>query len=168
MIEIRPAKADDVKNIASLYVHNHRTTYKNFLPAEYFETLTQSYAENKWQSYIADKNNHVWVAEDESVFLGFAASTADEELTGVWYLDSLHVCEKSRGKGIGSALIQTVGKYAYEGGYKKLSICIVKGNDSAGALYRKLGARHYKDFEGKLSHSEKLLWDNLKIFSENL
>lgn len=168
MTEIRLAKADDVKNIAALYVYNHRTTYKNLLPAEYFETLTESYAENKWQSYIDDTNNRVWVAEDESGFLGFAASTADEELTTVWYLDSLHVCEKARGRGIGTALIKTVGNYAYECGYEKMSICIVKGNDNAGALYRKLGARHYKDFEGKLSHSEKLLWDNLKFFSEKL
>lgn len=164
MTQIRLAKADDVKNIASLYVFNHRTTYKNLLPAEYFETLTQAYAENKWQDYIADTNNRVWVAEDESGFLGFTASTADEELTTVWYLDSLHVCEKARGRGIGTALIKTVGRYALINGYEKMSICIVKGNGTAGALYRKLGARHYKDFEGKLSHSEKLLWEDLKNF----
>lgn len=163
-MKIRPANERDVKSIASLYVHNHRTTYKNLLPAEYFESLTEAYAEKKWQSYIADKSNRVWVAENEGCFIGFAASTADEELTNVWYLDSLHVCENARGIGVGTALIKTVGRYAYEGGYEKMSICIVKGNDNAGSLYRKLGARHYKDFEGKLSHSEKLLWDELKIF----
>ena len=168
MLKIRPAKAADVKNIASLYVYNHRTTYRNFLPAEYFETLTDTYARNKWQTYIADKNNRVWIAEGENGFLGFVASTADEELAGVWYLDSLHVCESARGKGVGTALIKTVGHYAFDNGYKKMSICIVKGNDNAGALYRKLGARHYKDFDGKMSHSEKLLWDDLKIFSEKL
>lgn len=168
MLEIRPAGPEDVKNIASLYVCNHRTTYKNLLPAEYFETLTDTYAENKWQKYIADNNNCVWVAEDEGAFLGFVASTLDDELPDVWYLDSLHVCESARGKGVGTALIKTVGKYALDNGYKKMSICIVKGNDNAGDLYRKLGAEHYKDFEGKLSHSEKLLWNDLKIFSENL
>ena len=51
-----------------------------------------------------------------------------------------------------------------KGGYEKMSICIVKGNDNAGNLYRKLGARHYKDFTGKMSHSEKLLWDDLSVF----
>lgn len=167
-MKIRPANERDVKSIASLYVNNHRATYKNLLPAEYFETLTEAYAESKWQAYIADKSNRVWVAEAENGFLGFAASMPDEELTDVWYLDSLHVCEKARGRGVGTALIKAVGRYALESGFEKMSICIVRGNDKAGGLYRRLGARHYKDFEGKLSHSEKLLWDNLKIFSESL
>lgn len=161
---IRPADKRDAESIASLYVYNHRTTYKNLLPEEYFEKLTKEYAENKWYTYIADENNRVWVAENDGLFLGFAASMPDEELTDVWYLDSLHVCEKARGRGVGTALIRAVGKYAFDNGYEKMSICIVKGNDNAGGLYRKLGARHYKDFTGKMSHSEKLLWDDLEIF----
>ena len=165
---IRPARTKDTENIAALYVHNHRTTYKNLLPEEYFEALTEEYAESKWQTYIDDEKNRVWVAENEEGFLGFVASTVDEELSEVWYLDSLHVCEKARGRGVGTALIKTVGSYAYQSGYKKMSICIVKGNDKASTLYRKLGARHYKDFKGKMALSEKLLWDELKIFSENL
>ncbi|MBQ6601661.1 MAG: GNAT family N-acetyltransferase [Clostridia bacterium] len=162
---IRPARTEDAENIAALYVRNHRTTYKNLLPAEYFEALTEEAAQSKWKSYIDDESNRVWVAEDESGFLGFVASTKDEELENVWYLDSLHVCERARGKGIGTALIKLVGGYAYKDGYEKMSICIVKGNDNAGNLYRKLGARHYKDFEGKMSLSEKLLWDDLKNFA---
>ena len=164
MLTIRFADKNDVPHIAETYVHNHRTTYKNLLPAEYFETLTPEYAVKKWREYIADGNNRVWVAEDESGFLGFAASMPDEELYNVWYLDSLHVCEKARGKGVGTALIKPVGKYALDNGYEKMSICIVKGNDNAGDLYRKLGARHYKDFTGKMSHSEKLLSDDQSVY----
>lgn len=165
---IRTATQNDVLDIAKTYIHNHRTTYKDLLPAEYFETLTEEYAVKKWSDYIANESNRVWIAEDENGFLGFAASMPDEELDGVWYLDSLHVCEKARGKGVGTALIKTVGKYAYDNGYKKMSICIVKGNDNAASLYHILGARHYKDFSGKMLLSEKLLWDNLKIFLENM
>lgn len=162
---IRPANKDDIDSISSTYVHNHRTTYRGFLPEEYFETLTEAYAKDKWDTYLEDKNNRMWVAEDESGFLGFAASAKDDELDNVWYLDSLHVCERARGKGVGTALIKAVGKYAFETGYDKMSICIVKGNDNAGNLYRKLGAVHYKDFTGKMSHSEKLLWEKLDIFA---
>lgn len=161
---IRTAAKEDVCHIAKLYVHNHKTTYKYLLPPEYFETLTEEYALSKWSDYVSSAENFVLVAEDEGDFLGFAASMPDEELPNVWYLDSLHICEKSRGKGIGSALITATGKYALRQGYDKMSICIVKGNDKAGTLYRKLGAEHYKDFTGRLSHSEKLLWHDLTIF----
>lgn len=163
---IRLANKNDVENIASTYVYNHKTTYKNLLPAEYFETLTEDYAKGKWDSYISNEKNRVWIAEDENGFLGFVASTCDEELDNVWYLDSLHVCETARGKGVGTTLIKQTGKYACENGYEKMSICIVKGNDNAGKLYRKLGAKHYKDFNGKMSLSEKLLWDELNIFKD--
>ena len=167
-MKIRLAEENDVSFIASTYVCNHRTTYRNLLPDEYFQTLTQESAAEKWRAYIADENNRVWIAEDENGFLGFAAAMPDEELAGAWYLDSLHVSENARGKGVGTALIKTVGEYALSEEYEKMSICIVKGNDKAANLYRKLGARHYKDFTGKMSLSEKLLWDDLKIFSENL
>lgn len=165
---IRPATKEDVTDIAETYVHNHRATYKNLLPDEYFERLTEEYAREKWNAYISDENNRVWVAESASGFLGFVASTCDEELPDVWYLDSLHVCEKVRGKGVGTSLIKAVGRYALDNGYKKMSICVVKGNDNADSLYSKLGARHYKDFTGKMSLSQKLLWDELTIFSDNL
>ncbi len=168
MLIIRFADNSDVENIAKTYAHNHRTTYKNLLPAEYFEALTEEFAVKKWIEYISFEGNKVWVAEENGAFLGFAASTVDEEFNDVWYLDSLHVCENARGRGVGTALIKAVGKYAFDNGYKKMSICIVKGNDNAGSLYRKLGAKHYKDFTGKMALSEKLLWQNTEIFSKTL
>ena len=163
---IRFALQSDVSLIARLYIRNHKTTYKNLLPAEYFEALTEEYANEKWSAYIANENNKIWVAFEGDAFLGFAASMPDEGLKDVWYLDSLHVCEKARGRGVGTMLIKATGKYAFDNGYEKMSICIVKGNDKAGALYRNLGANHYKDFIGKLSLSEKLLWHDLKIFDD--
>ena len=76
----------------------------------------------------------MWVVYSEDEFLGFAAGMADESLAGTWYLDSLHITEKARGKGIGTALIKTMMKYAVENSYSKMSVCIVKGNDNAGNL----------------------------------
>lgn len=44
-------------------------------------------------------------------------------------------------------------------------IRLANENDNAGLLYRKLGARHYKDFTGKMSQAEKLMWNSLDIFA---
>lgn len=167
-MNIRFAKKNDIDDIAELYIKNHLVTYKGLLSDDYLSNLTLDYAKDKWNKYVEDTRKKVWVAYEENVFLGFAAGMEDAELPCTWYLDSLHVTEKARGKGIGTAFIKTMGKYAVENDYIKMSICIVKGNVNAGNLYKKLGAEHFADFEddfcGTVSHSEKLLWNNLKIF----
>lgn len=46
-----------------------------------------------------------------------------------------------------SEFIQTIiERNAYNNGYEKMSICIVKGNDRTERIYTHLGAKHYKDF----------------------
>ena len=83
------------------------------------------------------------------------------------YLESVHVEENARGKGVGSALIRSAGAYAAQNGFQRMSICIVRGNDNAGNLYKRMGAGHFSFFEdsflGFPSHSEKLLWDRIPL-----
>lgn len=167
-MEIRFATDVDLELIGNLYVDNHKKTYVGLLSDEYLNKLTSEYGITKWKNFLATKSNRLFVAYEGDKFLGFAACSEDTELEGTWYLDSLHVSEFARGKGIGTALIKSVGKYALDNNYSKMSICIIRGNDNAGTLYQKLGAKHYKyfedDFAGTISQSEKLLWNNLNVF----
>ena len=159
------ASGEDILNIGELYAANHRRTYRNLLPDSYTNGLTAEYGVRKWTDFLNAEGTRVWVACEEGHFLGFAAGTQDRELENVWYLDSLHVDPEARGRGVGTALIRTMGRYAQENGYSGMSICIVKGNDRAGDLYRKLGAAHWKDFEDSFGETvfsaEKLLWKEL-------
>ena len=167
---IRIAAAQDVAKIARVYVENHRQTYAGLLSAEYFARLTTEYAENKWQSYLEDGRNCIFTAWEGETFLGFAAGMQDETPADTWYLDSLHVTQCARGRGVGTALIRAMGSYARSRGFSKMSVCIVKGNDRAGALYQKLGAVHVLDFEddfcGTVSQSEKLMWHDLCLLRQ--
>ena len=167
---IRPAAWQDVEAIAQLYVTNHRQTYAGLLSAEYFAQLTETYAIDKWKNYLDNADNCIFVVYEDAQFLGFAAGMQDVCLEDTWYLDSLHVTQHARGKGIGSALIHAMSRYAAEHGYGKMSVCIVKGNDDAGALYQKLGAVHALDFEddfcGTVSQSEKLVWHDLRLMKK--
>lgn len=167
-MNIRLAVTDDLNNIAEVYRYNHINTYKGLLSDKYLSNLTLDYCRDKWEKYAEDTRKRIWVAYEADIFLGFVAGMEDSQLPDTWYLDSLHVTERARGKGIGTALIKTIGKYANENNYAKMSICIVQGNDSASNLYKKLGAEHFSyfcdDFCGTVSDSEKLLWKNLKIF----
>lgn len=163
---IRFALEKDLDSIARLYVHNHKTTYRDLLSEEYLNSLTVESAKSRWQKYL-DENNKIWVAYESDIFLGFTAGKEDEEIKDTWYLDSLHVSENARGRGIGTELIRTMGRYAYENGYKSMSICVVKGNESAKSLYLRLGAVPYKSFEDSFgsvrTNSEKLIWNDIGI-----
>ena len=160
---IRYAVPDDTGPVAEIYVKNHREVYRGLLPDEYFSVMTQERAADKWREYLKDSDRKLWVACEGNTLLGFAAGMKDPELPDTWYLDSLHTSSDARGRGIGTSLIRTVCDYAAENGYSRVSVCIVKGNERAKALYLKLGAEHYKDFDddfcGTVSHSEKLIWN---------
>ncbi|WP_294404113.1 GNAT family N-acetyltransferase [uncultured Clostridium sp.] len=167
-MNIREADAGDIEAIANLYVMNWKKTYIGLLPDNFLNGLTIDGGIKKWQEYLTKENNRIFVAYENENFLGFSACKEDEELKNCLYLDSLHVSEASRGKGVGTKLINTVGNYAYIKGYEDMSICIVKGNDKAKRIYEKMGAKHYKNFidyfGNTKSNSEKLIWDNLNCF----
>ncbi len=75
------------------------------------------------------------------------------------------MADRARGKGVGTALIRAAAAYASARGYRRMSVCIIRGNERAGGLYRKLCAAHYRyfedDFHGTKTSSEKLLWETL-------
>ncbi|MBR2830618.1 MAG: GNAT family N-acetyltransferase, partial [Solobacterium sp.] len=120
-----------------------------------------------WTGY-QNETQHILVslAEDETV-AGFAAFKPDEHLEGCIYLDSLHVRADRQGQGIGTALIKAAAALAEAAGYASMSISIVRGNERAGDLYRKLGARHVRYFTDHFaeaeSRSEELLWDDIRV-----
>jgi len=164
-MEIRTATPQDVANIAELYIKNHTETYQGLLPEAYFSRLTPDHAREKWTAYLQDRDRVLWTAYEAGEFLGFAAGMRDPELADTWYLDSLHITPGARGKGIGTALINRMKAYASQKNYTRMSVCIVRGNETAGRLYQRLGAEHLTyfqdDFCGTPSNSEKLIWPHI-------
>ncbi len=166
---IRKANDTDIQNIAELYILNWKTTYIGLLSEQYLNNIDICYGVKKWSDFLKKENHNIFVAYDEqNHFLGFLAYKPDNEIKQCLYVDSLHVLQKSRGKGVGTKLLQYIFQYAIDRKYNNISICIVKGNDNARKLYTKLGAVHYKDFiddfDGTKSNSEKLIWYDLNCF----
>ena len=165
---IREAVSKDIEAIAELYVSHWQTTYSGLLPEEYLNHLTVPYGAEKWSAFLQQPGHCLLVAREASRFLGFGACSPDPGIPDCLYLDSLHICADARGKGVGTGLIRAIGKRAVCKGYAKMSVCIVRGNERARALYTRLGAVHHcfftDDFGGALSSSEKLLWADLSVF----
>ena len=167
---IRDAREQDIEEIAALHVANQKSTYRGLLSDEYLDRLSAADKAEQWRAYLRHDGNRLFVACDESVFLGFAACKTDAEIPGCLYLDSLHVSPEARGSGIGTSLIRRVGSFAEENGFDSMSVCIVRGNEGARRLYLKLGASHDKFFtdyfDGATSRSEKLRWTDLSWFTD--
>lgn len=166
---IRPVIDDDVQAIAKIYTDNWKNTYQNILPDSFLKKMTYEHSQEKWLSYIhTDKQGAFVAVDEEDMITGFSAYKPCYDLENCLLLDSLHITQMAQGSGIGKKLIFTIGRHAYNNGYEKLSICIVKGNDRADGIYTHLGAKHYKDFiddfEGTPSNSSVLIWDDLNIF----
>jgi len=160
---------NDIQAIAKIYTDNWKTTYQDILSDSFLESMTYEHSKEKWLSYIHTDKQGAFIAVDkDDMIIGFAAYKPYDDLKKCLLLDSLHILQSVQGGGIGKKLIFTIGKYAYNNGYEKMSICIVKGNDRAEEIYTYLGAKHYKDFiddfEGTPSNSSVLLWDDLNMF----
>jgi len=166
---IRPISDDDVRTVAELYTDNWKISYRNLLPDFFLNGLTYGHSEEKWLEYIHADEHGAFVAADENgKIIGFSAYKPDDDPEKCLLLDSLHVIRSVQGGGVGRKLIFATGKYAFENGYEKMSVSIIKGNDRAGEIYKHLGAKPFKDFidnfEGTPADSSVFVWDDLSIF----
>lgn len=160
--EIRLAEEKDMGQIGQLYVKNWRTTYKGLLPQSYLDHLDAGEKTAHWTAYCKEPKQGIFVACQEDEVLGFAAYKPYHRVEDCIYMDSVHVAEAFRGRGIGTALIRKVLEQGRMEEYGQAGVCIVKGNDDARRLYVKLGAAHLRekedDYTGEKTYSEILLW----------
>ena len=170
-MKIVEASSQHLDEIADIYVANWKTTYAGLLSAAFLDRLDHAYGMNRWTGYQDDRQHILTALAADGTVAGFAAFKPDEHLEQCIYLDSLHVRDDCRGQGIGTALIKAAAARAFQDGYTRMSISIVRGNDHAGDLYRKLGARHlhyFTDhFEEAESRSEELLWDDIRVLLDD-
>lgn len=74
------------------------------------------------------------------------------------YLDSLHIKNEYKGKGIGTRVIEHLKNYAKANGYQNLRVSIMCDNDRARNLYTKLGAIHLNYYTNYETKCKKLYW----------
>ena len=141
-----------------VYIKSWRATYKGIILDKILDTITVEKFSKIWKKYITKENNGIFGAFENDIFLGFGAFTPDEEMADTLYLDSLHIKDEYKGKGVGTKIINHLKEYARGKGYKGVSVSIISGNDRARNLYTKLGAVHLNDYNNYETKCEKLYW----------
>lgn len=91
---------------------------------------------------LADGGTSVmFVAEEGRTLVGAAGAFVDEPAGGLPHLIAMWVAPEARRRGIGQALTTAVLAWARERGSPAIRLFVVRGNDSAAALYHRCGFR---------------------------
>lgn len=152
------------------------------------ENFNLTHAETDYLLSYPDENN--MTAADEGDFLAKKAESPNEmeivavvdgELVGMAGIEALGTSEKVRhraefgisiaaacwGVGLGRNLTEACISCAKEAGYTQLELEVVAENESAVALYRKLGFREYgrnpKGFRSRISGYQEIIYMCLEL-----
>lgn len=107
--------------------------------AKHVEKLIQS---------TKNKGGTILVAVSGKECVGYVAGEIHQDFLNTessYYVSDMGVNEKKRGKGIGTALLQSIERFAKEEcGLTKMMIAVICGNDGAEKLYKRLGFVPYE------------------------
>jgi L-amino acid N-acyltransferase YncA len=82
-VSVRPARADDVDEIARIHVETWRHGYREILPAPVLDALSVDAARIAWAEAVTappSKRHHVLVAQEQNAQVGFVAVTPADDL----------------------------------------------------------------------------------------
>lgn len=127
---------------------DEETTFMLFEPGE--RQIKVEEQEKRIQHILDQKNQRIFVAEEESRLIGFIAGFGSNLLrTQHSAYIVIGVLQTFAGKGVGTQLMTKLEEWALEKGIHRLELTVMVHNERAIALYRKMGFR----IEGIKKHS---------------
>lgn len=148
-MEIRFAEIKDVPGILSLLQQVGQVHHEG--RPDIFRSGAQKYGASQVIAMLNKPGTPIFVAVEEEAVLGYCfcmvkAHEKDPVINDYTelYIDDLCVDEACRGKHIGTALYETVCRYAKQRGCHSITLNVWSFNESALAFYRKLGMQPLK------------------------
>lgn len=143
---IRAATIEDAPAIARVHVASWRSTYRTLLPGDFLDSLSEvGYAE-RWQRFIGEAGNLVYVIEDAGRLVGFA-SGGRERAGEAGYrgeLYAIYVLDDFQRRGYGHQLVHAVVDGLRKMGLDDMIIWVLRDNAPARKFYEKLGGRYVR------------------------
>ncbi len=172
-ITIRPARVDDVADIARLHRAIWCDTYRDLAPADVYRALDEDFRRVRWADLLANprKDQHVLLAVQDERLVGIGAIAAPSEpaFGHRCEIKSLYIDASVKRQGIGRRLMHELALEVASMGYSAVGLGVVVGNEPAIAFYRALGGRpvgRYTD-PGPIWRSDNLVfaWDDLSLLT---
>src|SRR5258706_4359955 len=144
---IRTADVDDAAAIARVHVLSWRSTYKELLPAEFLESLTETGYTDRWRRFISERSSRVYVVQegdDRAAVVGFASGgrerAGETGYTGELY--AIYLIESSQRRGHGRELVRAVAGGLRELGLEDMIVWVLKDHQPAREFYQRLRRVH--------------------------
>ena len=138
---IRAATILDAPAIARVHVSSWRTTYRDLLPAEFLESLSESGYSERWKRVIADGSTRIYVAEEDGEVVGFVSGgrerAGEPGYEGELY--AIYVVEPAQRRGYGRELVRAGVDGLRELGLADMIIWVLRDNQGARLFYERLG-----------------------------
>lgn len=138
---VRPARPDDVPEIARIQVTTWRTAYAPILPADALTALTAELAEARWNEALTappSPQHRVLVAEEGSQLVGFVAvEPAEEPDTAA--IATMLVEPRWGRRGHGSRMLAATVQQARQDGTGQLISWVIERDAASTAFLRSAG-----------------------------
>ncbi len=150
MIKIRRAENRDIKRIKDLLLQVELTHYKG--RPDIFREGKIKYGDEEIKTILSDENRPVFAAvDDHDTLVGYAfciiKKTRNDNVLRdrtTLYVDDLCVDEASRGKRIGTALLDYVSDYARSVSCESVTLNVWACNEPAIGFYKAYGMKEQK------------------------
>jgi len=142
-MSVRRAELSDAKRIAAVQVAAWRSAYRGLLPDDALHRLSVEDSERRWRERIAKPWGHIFVAEQASCVVGFAAcggsqaEDVDRGEVGEIYVIYVHPDEWRQGHG--AALLSEAMEHLWEDGFEEVILWALRGNEQAKGFYEAAG-----------------------------
>lgn len=140
-LNVRPARLDDVHDLARILVAGWNSTYKNIVSKSFLERLTIEKSVERMKKNVSDLD-YFFVLELNNDVIGFSAGgkqRSDEfaEYKGEVY--SIYLYEEFQGLGGGNFLFNTMLKSLREEQMDPITVAVLSQNTPAIKFYEKMG-----------------------------
>ena len=145
-MEIRIARDEDCRSLATLKRRVWETTYRGIYPDEKLDKYDIDLNENKFKNMIKQKSQKLFVVLNESEIIGYMSCGKimrpfDEHTHDIGLL---YLAKEYQGKGIGLDLFQFAKNELKNQGVTEFIVSCNKYNISAQQFYKKMGGKIIK------------------------
>jgi DNA/RNA-binding domain of Phe-tRNA-synthetase-like protein/L-amino acid N-acyltransferase YncA len=137
-VVIRPARPEDVHDVAEIWRHGWRDGHLGLVPQELADARTEESFRTRASERVADTT----VATVDGIVAGFVLVLGDE-------VEQVYVSAAHRGTGVAAVLMAEAERQVRANGHRKAWLAVVAGNARARAFYERVGWRD----EGPFNYS---------------